>query len=363
VNKASKGLIPSFVGATGGSRPTGALARALLLGGAGWLGGKAIGGWRDLHSEDPYSTHGDRASKVLGLTGLATGLLAGVPGLVRNVDTGRRAGDVLKYLNMPAEDYKDPQKMHELMWKTIAQDPATYADVNKKLVSGGRDLKRELQGLPDMERDVALELAGMQLGRNARALKGMWTPKSMTAMDYAPLTEEQWGTVSPYVDRLTDYAETFNKQPYGVRQYVRSNFDRDENGMMKSNASVIAGSGFENLLNFEATPDFAPGTRYGHQFPALYTENQINQDPHLGPTQKAQAIMLVRNASNSRPGLITWNDVARAGVGMGLGYGTSKLFGKVLDGVFGGLAPKTHKRLVQAGTVAGLLLNTGAISR
>ena len=95
--------------------------------------------------------------------------------------------------------------------------------------------------------------------------------------------------------------------------------------------------------------------------PAHYTASQIDNDPWLSPQEKSRAINLIADAANNRPGLIGMHDITRAAVGAGIGYATGALFGKVLGGIFGGLAPQTQKRMQQAGTIAGLLINTGAI--
>lgn len=100
---------------------------------------------------------------------------------------------------------------------------------------------------------------------------------------------------------------------------------------------------------------------YQQSVPAHYTLAQIDNDPYLAPNQKAIASMHIMNASGGQPGLITVNRLTQAAVGAGIGYASATLFGKVIGGIFGGLAPVTQRRLQQAGTVAGLLVNTGAI--
>lgn len=114
---------------------------------------------------------------------------------------------------------------------------------------------------------------------------------------------------------------------------------------------------------FGSYSTFLPEDRTrGFGIPAHYTIQQIDSDPYLSPLAKARASMIVQNAAGpQRTGLISWHDVTRAGVGMGLGYAGASLFGRVLDGVYGGLPPAVNKRLKLGGVIAGLLLNTGVI--
>lgn len=114
---------------------------------------------------------------------------------------------------------------------------------------------------------------------------------------------------------------------------------------------------------FSTFDTFLPPQRKGFGFPANYTKQQIENDPYMGPMAKAVAVDLIDNASRGKSGLITWSNIANAAVGAGIGYASGSLFGKTLDAVFGGLSPKTHKRLQQTGTVAGLLMNTGVLTR
>lgn len=106
---------------------------------------------------------------------------------------------------------------------------------------------------------------------------------------------------------------------------------------------------------------FLPPERSGVGFPAHATAYQIENDPYLSPVVKAKAMNLIGMAAQNKTGLIDMTDVTRAGVGAGLGYATASLFGKVLDGVFGGLDKSTRNKLQMGGAIAGLLMNTGII--
>ena len=106
---------------------------------------------------------------------------------------------------------------------------------------------------------------------------------------------------------------------------------------------------------------YAPPMGASMGIPAHYTAQQIDNDPYMSPMEKAKALMIIEQASNGRPGLISWRDVSRAAIGAGIGYAGATLFGKVLSGIFGGIAPSSQRRLQQAGTVAGMLVNTGVL--
>ena len=95
--------------------------------------------------------------------------------------------------------------------------------------------------------------------------------------------------------------------------------------------------------------------------PTHYTAQQIDNDLYMSPQEKSKAMMILGEASNGQPGLISMGDVGRAALGAGIGYASAALFGKVLGGIFGGLAPQTQRRLQQTGMVAGMLVNTGAL--
>ena len=106
---------------------------------------------------------------------------------------------------------------------------------------------------------------------------------------------------------------------------------------------------------------YAPPMGASMGIPAHYTAQQIDNDPYMSPMEKAKALMIIEQASDGRPGLISWRDVSRAAIGAGIGYAGATLFGKVLSGIFGGIAPSSQRRLQQAGTVAGMLVNTGVL--
>lgn len=106
---------------------------------------------------------------------------------------------------------------------------------------------------------------------------------------------------------------------------------------------------------------FLPPDSSAMGFPAHYSIAQIENDPYMSPVDKAKAVSVIDEASGGRSGLVGWDDIARAGVGAGIGYAAASLFGKVLSGVFGGLDRGTQKKIQASGALAGLLMNTGVI--
>lgn len=103
------------------------------------------------------------------------------------------------------------------------------------------------------------------------------------------------------------------------------------------------------------------GVSDGYGIPVNHTIGMIRTDPLMSPIQKAQAISMLERAQPSGSGIIGWPTVSRAAVGAGIGWTAATLFGKALDTVFGGLSTPAQRRLQGAGTIAGILLNTGAI--
>lgn len=81
-----------------------------------------------------------------------------------------------------------------------------------------------------------------------------------------------------------------------------------------------------------------------------------SSDPFTPPALRAATVGLLESASLSRGGqdLISPSDIARIGIGMGAGYGISRLMGSTL-GAMAGLSPKSQEALQQAGTWAGAL--------
>ena len=106
---------------------------------------------------------------------------------------------------------------------------------------------------------------------------------------------------------------------------------------------------------------FGGGVSDGYGIPVAHTIGMISTDPMLSSYQKAQAINFVQSAQPSGSGIISWPTVSRAAVGAGIGYAAATLFGKALDTVFGGLSSPSQRKLQGAGTIAGILMNTGAI--
>ena len=106
---------------------------------------------------------------------------------------------------------------------------------------------------------------------------------------------------------------------------------------------------------------FNPPGAQGMGIPSHYTMQQIDNDPYMSPQEKSRAMMVINHACDGRPGLISAEDVSRAAVGLGIGYASASLFGKVLSGIFGGIGDQAQKRLTQAGMVAGMLGNTGVL--
>jgi hypothetical protein len=191
---------------------------------------------------------------------------------------------------------------------------------------GGRDWY--FKNIPDVRRRAAMELAKIMQTENTDV----------------PVESRNYSYPVNYLAKqmLNEYPQWFPKNG----SYKKAVLDAETYGQ--------AGE----LINYDT---FLPPGRTSMGFPARYTIQQIDSDPYMSPIAKAKTIALINESSNGGGGLLSWGDVARAGVGAGIGYASAKIFGKVLDGVFGGLAPKTHERLQQAGVIAGLLKGTGVV--
>jgi len=99
----------------------------------------------------------------------------------------------------------------------------------------------------------------------------------------------------------------------------------------------------------------------GYGIPVAHTLGMIRTDPLMSPVEKAKAMALVEAAQPKKTGIISWPTVTRAAVGAGVGFTSATLFGKALDTLFGGLSSPAQRKLQGAGTIAGILINTGAI--
>ena len=115
----------------------------------------------------------------------------------------------------------------------------------------------------------------------------------------------------------------------------------------------------EKPQSYDATP--MPGNVPGFGVPMHSTMSSIAADPYLDPIQKSKALNIVSRAAPQRSGIISWPTISQAAVGAGVGFTSATLFGKALDTVFGGLSAPTQRKLQQAGTLAGILINTGAL--
>ena len=93
MNKEAKGTIPATLDRLGGGKPlNSALIQSMLFGGAGYLGGKAIGGIRNYWTGDDDKERTDRLARNMGLAGAGLGAAANIPGLRRNLGLGHYAG-------------------------------------------------------------------------------------------------------------------------------------------------------------------------------------------------------------------------------------------------------------------------------
>jgi len=99
----------------------------------------------------------------------------------------------------------------------------------------------------------------------------------------------------------------------------------------------------------------------GFGIPVAHTMGMIRTDPLMSPIQKMKALSLIESAQPKRTGIISWPTVTRAAIGAGIGFTSATLFGKALDTLFGGLSSPAQRKLQGAGTIAGILMNTGAI--
>ena len=124
------------------------------------------------------------------------------------------------------------------------------------------------------------------------------------------------------------------------------------------NQSYQKQGSFEKAAFQVSTPSNLPA---GFGIPVAHTMGMIRTDPLLSPIQKMKALSIVEAAQPKRTGIVSWPTVTRAAVGAGLGFTSAALFGKALDTLFGGLSAPTQRKLQGAGTIAGILLNTGAI--
>lgn len=390
MDKAAKGTVPNMLEHLGGGKPlNSALIQSLLFGGAGYLGGKAIGGLRNYWIGEDDKERTDTIAKRMALAGAGLGVAANVPGLMRNVGMGHYAGlskapvgtdsalqggvgnkarylkRLFSYLNTTKDQTSDPKFMNDY-FKTLG--PEQQSQLSSMLSEGGV-IAGGLSHYNAADKDLIGEMVADNVRRKTLEAKGAWTPGELTPYDYPYIEKARAEKFIPHVSQLTDYVNRYSTLPAGARTYINSQTPgirtRADSRASAGNAGGFgykSGSftGIEEIGTFDT---FLPPDRSGFGFPAHYTQQQIENDPYLSPTAKAQAINVISNASGGRAGLITGSDITRAAVGAGIGYVGAKLFGKVLDGVFGGLAPPTHKKLQQTGTIAGLLLNTGVISR
>ena len=91
--------------------------------------------------------------------------------------------------------------------------------------------------------------------------------------------------------------------------------------------------------------------------PTIAATTLIN-DEGLTPAQKAVTLDMLAKATSKSPGFgFTTNDLVRAGIGAGLGYGAATVTGKILGAVFG-LSPSSQRKLSNIGAVGGLLRAT-----
>jgi len=314
---------PAFFRNIGGPL-TGSLAQALVLGGLGYGGGQLVGRLSGRRL-DPHRTG---MAGALALGGL--GPLLNLPGLSRGYHAAK---------NVPLRD----------KLRTMNIDWAKWADpkVRARFIEGAGEhlpVTEQTRALRNAEWLNFMEdwLSG-QRGDPERPSLSPATPRRSQILSEA---------IRPYTPEPSDQTLEYLGQRAATEypSYLKM-------GSAKR-ADVDYGLAGGMNLKFDT---FLPPGRQSFGFPAHYTIQQIENDPYMGPMAKAKAVYTIRNASNGKSGLIGWGDVARAGVGAGMGYAGAKLFGKVLDGTFGGLAPKTHKRLQAAGVIAGLLMNTGVL--
>jgi len=192
-------------------------------------------------------------------------------------------------------------------------------------------------------------------------LRTMNLPSADFAWSKRPAPDKRyWDNVDPEISNaVQSHIDNNNWDDPNIPGRVRAvgNAWRDEANAKSGALSAQYGaagqvSGYDTFL---------PPDSSAMGFPAHYSIAQIENDPYLSPVDKAKAVSVIDEASGGRSGLVGWDDIARAGVGAGIGYAAASLFGKVLSGVFGGLDRGTQKKIQASGALAGLLMNTGVI--
>ena len=97
--------------------------------------------------------------------------------------------------------------------------------------------------------------------------------------------------------------------------------------------------------------------------PIMSTKMLIMSDPNIRIEDKAEILSYIdESAGGRKAGLLSSNNMLRAGLGAGLGWAGAGLASRVVGSIFG-ISEESKKRLKDMGAIAGLLYGSGVIGQ